>query len=313
MTEAPPASAATPSRLLPFAIGVAGAVLGLLPWVVAGTLPLQNLWATEVMPEAMPFVLLPLSQYSVTMLFSLVLLGGVFAGVAVRVARRRRALSLWPAALGVAFVHVFAALQSFLVLAGGLGLAGGSAGSRAVLYFGGLLGGTIVAALMAQLGLWMTSRSSVAMSPFGIALAAVPFAGWVTRWFGAFAGPMGPPPFISLVGYWLPAIIVGAALVWCGVRPPSRLVVWTVALLSVWVVPALFTAIGYGLGMRVLQGNLADMAEASVQLFPLALAEMWWPAVLAAAIAVVGTLVRAGWTTRPAAADASGMDAAVPS
>ncbi|UYO96908.1 hypothetical protein OED01_15095 [Microbacterium sp. M28] len=313
MTDANPASRATSSRLLPFAIGVAGAVLGLLPWAVAGTLPLQNLWATEVMPEAMPFVLLPLSQYSATMLFSLVLLGGVFAGLAVRVTRRRRAMVLWPAALGVAVVHVIAAAQSFLVLAEGLGILRGSAGAREVLYFGGLLGGTIAAALLAQLGLWMTARPSVAVASLAIALAAVPFATWVARWFGAFAGPMGPPPVISMVGHWLPGVVVGGALVWCGVRPAGRLVVWVVALLSVWVVPALFTAIGYGLGMRVLQGNPVEMAEAAAQVFPLALAEVWWPAVLAAAIAVVGTVVRAGWATRATPADTSGADAAAPS
>lgn len=295
-----------PNRLLSFVIGMLGAVLGLLPWAVAGTLPLQNLWATQAMPENMPFVLLPLSQYSVTLLFSLLVLGGVFAGLAIRVARRRRAMAAWAAAVGVALVHLVAALQSFLVLAGGLGLTNGSGDSRAVLYFGGLLGGAIVAALLAQLGLWMTARPSVAIASLGVALAAVPFAMWVARWFSAFAGPIGPPPIVSTLGYWLPAVIVGAALVWCGIFPLSRLVVWVVALLSVWVVPAVFTAIGYGLGMRVLQGDLGEMAEASLQVFPNVMAEMWRPVVLAVAIAVVGTIVRVAMAKRATpAADAS--------
>ncbi|MGF6824593.1 hypothetical protein M2317_003526 [Microbacterium sp. ZKA21] len=300
MTEPPLAPAATSHRLPAFGIGAAGAVLGLLPWLVAGTLPLQNLWATQTMPEDMPYVLLPLSQYYATMLFSLVLLGGVFAGLAVRVARRGRAVSMWPAALGVALVHLIAAAQSFVVLARGLGLMDGSGDTRAALYFGGMLGGTVVAAVLAQVGLWMTSRPSVAVASLGIALAAVPFGTWVVRWFAAFAGPSGPWMVVSSIGYWLPAVVVGVALVWCGVRPVGRLAVWAIALLSVWVVPAVFTAIGYGLGMRVLQGDVREMAEASMQVFPSVMAEMWRPVVLAVLIAVVGSIVRVAVAKRSA-------------
>ncbi|WP_460798147.1 hypothetical protein [Microbacterium sp. GXF0217] len=292
MTDSPHAPEAKPGRMLPFVLGVLGAVLGLLPWVVAGTLPLQNLWAAQTLPEGMPFVLLPLSQYYATLLFSLVLLGGVFAGVAVRVARRRRAVSVWPAALGVALVHAIAAVQGFVVLARGLGLTESAADTRAVLYFGGMLGGTVVAALLAQLGLWMTSHPLVPVASLGIALAAVPFGTWAVRWFSAFAGPSGPWMVVSTIGFWLPAVVVGAALIWCGVRPVGRLAVWAIALLSLWVVPAVFTAIGYGLGMRVLQGDLREMAEASMQVFPVALMEMWRPVVLAVLIAVVGSIVR---------------------
>lgn len=300
MTEAPLAPEATSSRLVPFAIGAGGAVLGLLPWIVSGALPLQNLWAAQTEPSSMPFVLLPLSQYYATLLFSLVLLGGVFAGLAVRMARRRRTVAVWPAALGVALVHLIAAVQSFGVLAGGLGLWGGAGDPRAALYFGGLLGGTIVATLLAQLGLRMTTHRSVAVASLGIALAAVPFGTWVVRWFGAFAGPTGPGELVSTVVFWMPGVIVGAALVWCGVRPLSRLIVWVIALLGLWVTPALFTAIGYGLGMRVLQGDLREMAEASMQLFPVVLAEMWRPVVLAVAIAVVGSIVRVALEKRSA-------------
>ncbi|MFK3677094.1 hypothetical protein ACI2IP_05150 [Microbacterium sp. NPDC090218] len=279
------------SRALPFVIGVGGGVLGILPWVIAGTLPLQNLWATQTMPDDMPFVLLPLSQYFATLLFSLVLLGGVFAGLAVNLVARRRAIAVWPAALGVALVHLIAIVQSFAVLAGGLELGNGG-DSRAMLYFVGILGGVIAAGLLAQLGFWMTSRRSVGVAALGVALAAVPFGGWVGRWFLAFSGEVSPPMFVLELLRWTPAIVVGAALVWCGVRPAWRLIVWALALLSLWMVPALFTAIQYGLGMRVLDGDVAEMARMSVQLFPMVLAEVWLPVVVALAIAVVGTVVR---------------------
>ncbi len=110
MTEiSPPVDSPARARALPFAIGVGGGVLGILPWLIGGgILPLQNLWASATMPEDMPFVLLPLSQYFVTLLFSLLLLGGVFAGFTVHFVARRRAIAVWPAALGVLLVHVIA-------------------------------------------------------------------------------------------------------------------------------------------------------------------------------------------------------------
>ena len=291
MTDISAEPAPSRRRVLSFAVGIGGGILGLLPWVVGGAmLPLQNLWATETMPEAMPFVLLPLSQYLATLVFALVLLGGVFAGIAVRVLGRKRAMSAWPAALGVLLVHAIAAGQTFAVLAEGLDV--GSGDRRVMLYFAGMLGGTIGSAVMAQVGFWMTSRRSVGVAALGIALAAVPFTSWVARWVVGFTGEMSVPPFLTTVVVWLPAVIVGATLVWCGVRPAGRLVVWVVGLLALWMTPALFTALGYGLGMRVLQGDVEEMARAAAQVFPMALGVVWMPVVVAAVIGVVGTVVR---------------------
>lgn len=274
-----------------FAIGVGGGILGLLPWFVGGgILPLQNLWATETMAEDMPFVLLPLSQYSAMLLFVLVLIGGVFAGIAVHVLARRRAVAAWPASVGVLLVHLIAAVQSFAVLGGGLELGGGD--SRTTVYFGGLLGGTIAAVLLAQVGFWMTSRRSVGIAAFGVALAAVPFGTWFTRWFVAVTGEAFASAVLSDVGRWLPAAVVGGALIWCGVRPLRRLVVWVVSLLMLWVLPALFGALQYGLGMRVLDGDIPEMMRASVQVFPMMLTVGWLPVIVALVIAVVGTVVR---------------------
>ncbi|MEV4776792.1 hypothetical protein [Microbacterium sp. LWH12-1.2] len=278
--------------ILSFVIGIAGGILGLLPWLVGGgQLPLQNLWATTTRPEDMPFALLPLSQYYATLLFSLVLLGGVFSGLAVHFLARGRGLAAWPGALGVLLVHLIAVVQSFGVLAEGLGIADGG-DARAWLYFAGMLAGSIAAMLMAQLGFVMTSRRSVGVVSLGVALAAVPFASWVARWVVAFTGEVSPPEFLSTLVYWLPAVIVGAALVWGGVRPLWRIIVWAVALLALWVVPALFTAIQYGLGMRVLKGDVVEMAKASMEVFPLVLQEIWLPTVVALVIGVVGTVVR---------------------
>ncbi|GAT74554.1 putative integral membrane protein [Microbacterium sp. HM58-2] len=279
-------------RWLSFVLGVGGGALGLLPWLVGGgRMPLQNLWVVEVLPESMPFVLLPLSQYSAVLLFSLVLIGGIFGGLAVHVAGRRGGIAAWPGALGVLLVHVIAVVQSFGVLHGGLGLSGGG-DTRAVLYFAGMLGGTFVAALLAQLAFWMTSRRSAGVASLGVALAAVPFANWAMRWVVAFTGEALVPIWTTSVARWIPAVVVGLALVWCGVRPLWRLVVWVVALLALWIVPALYTAFSYGLGMRVLDGDVVEMMRAAAQVFPMALGIEWLPVVVAAGIGVVGTVGR---------------------
>ena len=77
-------------RILSFAIGVAGGILGLMPWLMSAGTPL------------------PISRDHATLLFSLVVLGGVFAGLAVHFLGRRRTTAGWPAALGVALVHLIA-------------------------------------------------------------------------------------------------------------------------------------------------------------------------------------------------------------
>lgn len=284
-------AATPPARLLPFLIGVGGGILGLLPWILGGArLPLQNLWVLPTMPDAMPLVLLPVSQYYVIVLFSIVLLGGAFAGLALRIVARRRALAVWPAAVGVLAVHVLAIVESFGLAASGLAL---TSDTRAVIYIVGLLGGAIAATLLAQLAFWMTSHRSVGIAAFGVALAAVPFGEWIGRWFLAFTGEVFPPVFLPAVVQWVPAIVVGLALAWCGVRPAWRLIVWVVSLLALWLLPSVMMSILYALGYRLILGNFAEMAAAGVGIFPALLAEDGvLPVIVALVIAVVGTVVR---------------------
>lgn len=98
----------------------------------------------------------------------------------------------------------------------------------------------------------------------------------------------GYPPGMGTVLRWVPAVIVAVALIRRGVRPLSRLVVWVVALLALWVLSAVFTALSYGLGMRMLDGDLREMAQAAAQVFPVALEVE----VLLVVGAVVGTVIR---------------------
>ena len=306
MTDAESSPARRDGRpFLSLAIGIVAALVGLVPGLIGGgRLPLQNLWAAQTLPEDMPFALLPVSQYYATSLLALLLTGGVLAGLGVRWANRRVPIAVWPAASGVALVHAIAILQTFGVLSVGLGLGLGFGGARAVLYFGGMLGGTVVAALLAQVGLRLTSRTSPGPVALGVALAAVPFASWVSHGVNAVTGPISQPPLLIELVRWLPAVVVGLALAWCGVRPLRRLGVWAAGLFALWLLPALFVAAQYGLGMRVLQGDIAEMARASAQLFPLVLAEGGMPVLVAAAIGAIGVVVRAVASPQTPAASA---------
>jgi hypothetical protein len=97
------------NRLACVGIGVAAAVVALLPWLVTGVrLPLQNLWAVQTLPEDMPIALLPFSQYAVVQIFSLLVVGYGAAGIVVRALRtrlpRRAVLTVGAGALSVHLV-----------------------------------------------------------------------------------------------------------------------------------------------------------------------------------------------------------------
>ncbi|MEJ6555539.1 hypothetical protein PQI51_10965 [Microbacterium esteraromaticum] len=196
-------------------------------------------------------------------------------------------------------VHVIATVQSFGVLAGGLGIADGSAGSSEMLYLGGMLGGVLAGMLLAQLGCWMASRPAVPLPALAVALSAVPVRTWLGYMIASFGPIYGYPPEVGTVLRWVPAVIVAAALIWCGVRPLSRLVVWAVGLFTLWMLPAVFTALSNALGMRVLDGDLREMAEVAGQIFPMALEVEVLPMGVALVIAVVGTVARWKATASP--------------
>lgn len=132
----------------------------------------------------------------------------------------------------------------------------------------------------------------MAPTALGLVLAAVPFASWLLVLVVFVSGPTGPPLLVGELYRWLPSLMVGAALGWCGVVPWRRLGVWVVGLLAMFVTPAVFTASSYALGMRVLDGDLREMAGAAVQIFPRALVPGVAPTVLALVIAAAVTVVR---------------------
>ncbi|MBG6237228.1 hypothetical protein IWX78_000171 [Mycetocola sp. CAN_C7] len=289
MTEAVDMSTRRSSRILSgLAIGIAAALLGLLPWLATGAaLPLQNLWESNVLPENMPLALLPVSQYSAVRIVALLVTGGVIAGLATRLLRSSVGAASLAAAVGVLLVHAVAVVQSFIVVADGLGLGRQTADTRALLYLGGMLGGTVLAGVLAQAAFWLASRRAIGPASLGLTLSAVLVTSWVTDAVSGLSGPADAPALLSYVSRWLPAVLVGVVLGWCGIRPLRRLAVWAVSLAVLWITPAFLTAVSYALGMRVLDGDLWAMAEAATQVFPLALGIGTLPVLLAFVIGVV--------------------------
>lgn len=245
-------------------IGLLSGILGLAPWWITGaTLPLQNLWATQVMPAQMPPALLPLSQYEATTIVALLTVGGALAGLAVRIwSPTRRRLAMWCAAAGVFAVHFTATVQSFSVLHDGL-----APGTLSSLYFGGLLAGVIGSVIASFVAMLLIASPSHVKATIGFGLMAIPVTSWAVVWIASLVGFLNVPTAVPTVARWVPAVLVGCALAWCGLRPPRRAVAWALNILFLWLLPALFTAVQSVLGTRVLAGDIPEMLSRGREVF----------------------------------------------
>jgi hypothetical protein len=188
-----------------------------------------------------------------------------------------------------------------------LSAAGLAPGSASDLYFAGLLAGVIAAVAASVVALFLLASQSRPRVAVGVGLMAVPFASWAVEWVVNLSGVGNVPAAIPTIARWLPAVLVGLALAWCGFRPKIRILVWAADLALLWVVPALFISVNYVFGTRVYLGDFEEMALMGRQI----LAATLGPAggagpliLLASAVALAGTgilEVRRRRQARPAA------------
>lgn len=280
------------------AIGAASAVLGLLPWLITGMrLPLQNLWSADTAPGAMPIVLLPFSQYALSLIVGILLTGAAIAGIAARATRAKLGRSGFIAILGgVLLLQLVAIVQTAAVVRAGLQLR-----SESAIYIVALVALSLFATLLGVLVSWLIARAPKAGALVGVSIAAVAFGPWLSSLvvpFGsipAVGDGLGVAAVLDVLR-WVPAIIVGVAIAWCGVNTIGRVIAAVAGLLMLWIGPTLITAVSSAAGSRVLARHPAEMLDYGASVFRMALGipALWMPPLLVAVVvAVVGLL--AAW------------------
>ncbi|HET8895686.1 MAG TPA: hypothetical protein VFN04_00330 [Protaetiibacter sp.] len=280
-------------------IGVGAALLGLLPWIITGMrLPLQNLWAFDTLPGDMPIAFLPFSQYTVTTVMGMLVVGWVAAGIATRaLAARLPSAAPFSVAAGLLLVQIVAIAQAAQALDWGLRPI-----SEASFY--------LVACVAVAFGLIafvLVSRAPRAGAVIGLVLGALA-ADW---WIHAFFPPVGIVPIGAdytaalTVLRWVPPVLVGAAIAWGGVRTTGRIIAAVVGILLLWVVPPLATAVTSAVGSRVLLSSAPDMLDYGWGVFRMALLmpELALPPVIVAVVVAalgIGISIRGFAATRSA-------------
>lgn len=282
-------------------IGAASAIVGLLPWLITGArLPLQNLWATATLPAGMPIVLLPFSQYAAGLIVALLLIGATIAGLVGRaVPARHPGSALVALTGGVVVVQVIATVQTALTVSKGL-----SRGTASTLYLTALLGGSVGAILLGIGLLALIARAPKAGAVIGLSVAAVAFSSWLSGLVFPITGIVTASPLTAVLGEvvrYVPAVIIGWAIAWCGVTTVGRVIAAIVSLVLLWAGPALVTAVSAALGSRVLGHYPSEMLDYGAGVFRMALGlpELWLSTLaLAVAIAVVGLVGRRTFAKR---------------
>ncbi|WP_091074906.1 hypothetical protein [Microlunatus sagamiharensis] len=255
---------ATTPRWALLLVGVAAAAVGLLPWLATGArLLIQNLWATDATPETMPRALLPFSQYTITTIIGVVVVGAALAGLCARaLARRLPRLGTATVATGVLAVHVTALLQTASVVRAGL-----REGTESFVYVTALEAVALLSVLVGVGALALVERAGRAGAVLGLAVGALALGPWLSALLVLVDGGTTTLLGAARLATWVPAALVGAAIGWSGVRTAGRALATAVALVLVAVVPALTTAISSSAGSRVLAHDPREMAAYAVQVF----------------------------------------------
>ncbi|HET8778801.1 MAG TPA: hypothetical protein VFM66_01920 [Agromyces sp.] len=288
----------TPRRPLtawiPPHVGVAAAIVGLLPWLITGMrLPLQNLWATETLPDRMPIVLLPFSQYALTLIAALIVIGAAAAALAVRATRVRRSRrGVIATFIGLLATQVIAVAQTATVVRGGL-----ADRAESELYFAAVLAVAALAILVGTGVFWLIAVARRAGALIGLAIAAIAFGPWLN----GLLVPMGtiPADWIGqLAGYthWVPPILVGVAIAWCGLGTIGRVIAAAASLLLLWTAPALITGVTSAAGSRVMATVPLEMLDYAARVTGMALflPELALPPmIVAVVVAAAGLAARA--------------------
>ena len=243
-------------------IGVAAAFVGLAPWLVTGMrLPLQSLWAVVTTPDAMPLAMLPFSQYSLSLIFALLVVGAAAAGITARALRPRLPRGGFLLIVSVVIViQVIAIVQTAVTVDGGL-----RGGTESALYLGALIVVSVLSLLVGVLVVFLIARAPRAGALIGLSIGAIATQSWLT----GFMGVTTPYEIVGLI-QWVPPVLVGVAIAWTGLGTVGRVIAALVGIAMVWLAPAAITAVTAAAGMRVFGGRVNEMADYALRVFEMA-------------------------------------------
>lgn len=273
-------------------IGAIGAAAGLLPWLTTGPfLPLQNLEETGDASRVGPFVLLPFSQYEITTIIVLLVMGGVAAGIAARALRSRPGVTRAIATVGgLTLVQVVAIIETALVTASVL-----QERVESTVYLLLVTAVAILALVVSLVSAFVLAAAPRAGAGVALAIGAMAAGMWIGAWLTLPFAYGSPFAAILPLTVHLGPVLVGAVIAWTGVDTIGRVAAAVVGLLLVWVVPALSTALASAAGTRVLARDLPGMADYGVTVFfsALSLPELTLPSlVVTVVVAAAGLALR---------------------
>lgn len=305
--ETPIAAPARPAPMTWWAsvlIGIAAAVVGLLPWIVSGMrLPLQNLAAGDAAIQ--PIVLLPFSQYELITIIGLLVTGSAVGGITARALHAR--LPRGGATLlfaGVLAVQLIAVIQTTVAVRGVL-----EARPESVLYLATMIADAVLAILLGALVFFLVALAPRAGALVGLSMAAITTGYWLGTLLLPSGGVLMQPELalgISSVLRWVPPVLVGVAIAWTGVNTIGRILAVLFSLVVLWIAPALTTAVFNAFGNQVLLHEPATVIQYGITVFFSAatMPDLVLPwIVVALVVAAVGLLIR--WMLRARAASAA--------
>ena len=249
--------------------GMASAIAGLVPWLITGMrLPVQNLWAGTVFPGRMPVAFLPFSQYALTLIVALIVVGSAIAGVVARSSRAQHPqFAVVSLVASVAVVQVAALVQTTLTVLHGL-----RDTLASTLYLAALVIGTAVSITVGLVLLVLIARAPAAGVVVALSIAGIALESWLNALVLPFGVASTEPNFGLLAAIrWVPALVVGLAVVWAGIRSIGRVIAAIIGLLVLWIAPAAVTAVSSAAGSRVLVAHPTEMLDDGSQVFVSAL------------------------------------------
>jgi hypothetical protein len=271
------------------AIGVGTAAVGLLPWIVTGMrLPLQNLWASAPSPEDMPIGLLPFSQYSITLIAAVLVVGATIAGIVARSTRSRQTGGGFITLVaGVLAVQIVAIMQTASVVRSGL-----LPGRESTIYLVAVCAVAAVSCGVGALVLFLVARAPRAGALVGLSIGAVASGWWVDALIVPSAVTVSTAQMTALdQAHLVPAALCGAAIAWCGVGTAGRIAAALAAVAVLAIGPAFATAVTAAAGTRALARYPSEMADYALQVFQQAIVSpelTFRPVAATAVIALVG-------------------------